>query len=173
MKYPDPLKTIRYLAYGSNLHPARIGARLGSVAALGSTRLSGWALRFHKSGADGSGKCNLIADPAALAYGAVYDISLADKRRLDAIEGLGNGYLEESIELAVFGEARVYLAERSHIDDRLMPYDWYQAFVVRGARHHRLPAAYIDQISAIEVVRDPDEARRSRNLAILNATGPP
>jgi Gamma-glutamyl cyclotransferase, AIG2-like len=163
------LKTIRYLAYGSNLHPARIGERLDAVRSLGRTTLTGWALRFHKSSTDGSGKCNLIADPAGVAYGAVYEISLADKRRLNTIEGAGNGYMDSTIELPVFGQASVYLAELSYIDDRLAPYDWYQAFVVGGARHHRMPAAYIAQISGTATVRDQDTARRSHNLAILNS----
>jgi AIG2-like family len=165
------LKTVRYLAYGSNLHPARIGARIGSVRSLGSAQLPGWTLRFHKSSADGSGKCNLIADPMGVAYGVIYEIPITDKRRLDTIEGVGDGYVDTSIELPAFGQARVYLAEPSHINDRLTPYDWYLAFVVDGARHHRMPAAYIARINGTATVRDQDTARRSRNRAILYAAG--
>ncbi len=163
------MPTIRYLAYGSNLYPARLGARVAGVTSLGISALPGWALRFHKSSADGSGKCNLIRDPAATAYGAVYEISLADKQRLDTIEGAGVGYQDVRIELTAYGGVYVYLAEPSHINDHLQPYDWYHAFVIAGARHHRFPDTYIAQIARVDSLRDPDDARRSRNQAILAA----
>ena len=163
------MNTIRYLAYGSNLHPARIGARLNSVTALGKTELQGWGLRYHKSSTDGSGKCNLVVASTEVAYGAVYELSRADKDRLDVIEGVGNGYLDVRVELPVFGEVQVYLAEPSHIDDGLTPYDWYHAFVVHGARHHQFPENYIAEINNVVSVRDSDEQRRSHNLAILES----
>jgi len=163
------MNTIHYLAYGSNLHPARIGERLGPITSLGKTELTGWGLRYHKSSADGSGKCNLVMESTEVAYGAVYEISCADKDRLDIIEGVGNGYRDVRIELPLFGDVWVYLAEPSHIDDELTPYDWYHAFVVHGARHHQFPENYIAEISNVVSVRDRDEQRRSRNLAILES----
>ncbi|MFT4562439.1 MAG: gamma-glutamylcyclotransferase [Gammaproteobacteria bacterium] len=163
------METIRYLAYGSNLLPARIGARLDSFVTLGTTALPGWRLCFHKMGADGSGKCNLIVDPRGRAYGAVYELSLGDKTHLDAIEGVGKGYSDKSIELDAFGPAWVYLAEPSHIDDQLIPYDWYHSFVLYGARHHRFPADYIHEITDVACVPDQDLNRRTENLAILNS----
>ena len=158
---------IRYLAYGSNLHPARIGARLGAITALGTTVLPGWGLRFHKLSDDGSGKCNLVADPDATAYGAVYELSSASKQRLDLIEGVGKGYLDTRIVLPKFGAAWVYLAATSHIDDRLQPYDWYHAFVLRGAELNQFPAAYVAEILGVAAVQDPNAERRKENQAIL------
>ncbi len=163
------MPTIRYLAYGSNLHPARISARLGTITKLGTTELPGWSLRFHKYGNDGSGKCNLIADPSSVAYGAVYEFSSERKQRLDAIEGVGKGYHDVRIELPRFGEAWVYLAEPSHIDDALQPYDWYHAFVLRGTELNRFPDAYIAEIQNVPAVQDPNEKRRRDNQAILDS----
>ncbi len=166
------MQTIRYLAYGSNLHPARIGERLGRVTFIGTTQLPGWALRYHKFSEDGSGKCNLIADPSSVAYGAIYEFSLENKQQLDTIEGVGRGYANTRIELPEFGQTWVYLAVPSHIDDRLIPYDWYHAFVVRGAQHHEFPAAYIAAINSVEYIRDADEKRRAENMAIANSIVP-
>jgi gamma-glutamylcyclotransferase len=166
------MQTIRYLAYGSNLHPARISVRLGSITHLGTAELPGWALRYHKASEDGSGKCNLIADPSSIAYGALYEFSLEKKQHLDTLEGVGRGYIDTSIELPEFGQAWVYLAESSHVDDSLIPYDWYHAFVVRGAQHHKFPAAYIDEIDRIERDRDPNEKRRTENMAIADSVLP-
>ena len=163
------MKTIRYLAYGSNLHPARIGARLGAITFIGTAELPGWALRYHKSSEDGSGKCNLIADRSSLAYGAVYEFSIENKQHLDTIEGVGRGYRDTCIELREFGNTWVYLAQPSHVDDRLIPYDWYHAFVARGAQHHNFPTAYVDAINRVEIIRDLNEKRRTENMAIANS----
>jgi hypothetical protein len=160
------MQTIRYLAYGSNLLPARITARLGSCTTLGTIRLSGWQLCFHKIGADGSGKCNIVTAPASVAYGAVYELPLSHKQQLDTIEGVGKGYTDVTMILKDYGSAQVYLAEPSSIDEQLIPYDWYRAFVLSGATYHRFPASYLAEINAVETIRDPDDARRTENLSI-------
>ena len=63
------LKTILNLAYGSNLHRARIEARVEIQSIVGIVALPNWGLRFHKIGADGSGKCNLTQSQGETAYG--------------------------------------------------------------------------------------------------------
>jgi len=167
------MKTLRYLAYGSNLLPARLGARLGGIRALGRIALPGWELQFHKSGGDGSGKCDLVASPGGHAFGAIYEISVADRVRLDTIEGVGHGYRGTTIEITAIGQVYVYLAEDTHINPELQPFDWYHGFVVAGARHHGFPADYIAAIESITPTRDSDDERRGANLAILHGTPPP
>jgi len=49
-----------YLAYGSILHPLRLGERISSAQLCGVTTLRGYRLAWHKRGADGSGKCDLV-----------------------------------------------------------------------------------------------------------------
>ena len=160
------MDTTLYLAYGSNLLPARLAARLSALTAVGVTELPGWRLCFHKLGTDGSGKCNLVADSNAVAHGALYQFSLDDKSRLDVIEGVGNGYTGKLIEVPDIGESYVYLADPAHIDNRLVPYDWYHAFVASGARHHQFPPEYLAEIDSVATIRDPDETRRTENLRI-------
>jgi len=162
---------LHYFAYGSNLHPARMRLRVPSAAPLGCAVLTGHQLRFHKrSRHDGSAKCDAFytGRPQDRVYGAVYRLVAADKAALDAIEGPDYDIAERVVIRAgrpqpVF----LYRARPQAIADDLRPFDWYHALVVAGARHHGLPAAYIDVLAAIPSCRDPDPARAGRELALL------
>lgn len=173
----DEQKTILNLAYGSNLHRARIEARVKIQSIVGTIVLPDWGLRFHKIGADGSGKCNLIQALGETAYGLVYAFSAEDKSRLDEIEGVGNGYEDVALPLDTLsidsarlrGDERVvaYLAVESDINDDLLPYDWYHGFVRLGAQRCGFPPTYLAHIDSFTHCADPDESRRAVNLGIL------
>lgn len=154
-----------YLAYGSNLHPRRMLDRVPSTRLVGVTRLDRCSVTFVKRGRDGSGKCNLLFtdNPDDVAYGAVYEISAAEKHLLDRAEGLGNGYEEAQFEIAVNGSthaAFAYIAAKSYLTPGLPPYDWYKDLVVAGARYHDLPEPYIACLHAVQSCSDPDDHRR-------------
>ena len=161
------MTTINYLAYGSNLLPARLAARIAIRAVVGMVSLADTRLAFHKRGADGSGKCTLLAAAGAQAYGVVYRIDTADKVILDRIEGLGHGYRVEWLCDAVLGECFFYRAEEAALDAGLQPFDWYHAYVLAGARHHGLPAEYVAAIAAVATRVDGDAGRRAENYARL------
>ncbi|MGR8921448.1 MAG: gamma-glutamylcyclotransferase family protein [Gammaproteobacteria bacterium] len=165
------MSRIRYLAYGSNLHPARLEARVGAVRAVGVAELRGWRLDFTKRGRDGSGKCNLSRVAGALAFGVVYEMAADARPTLDRIEGAGHGYEVEWLTLGPYGRCFVYVAEHPHVDPTLKPWDWYHALVLAGAGHHDLPADYRREIAAVEARRDPDRERAALNLAVMNPTG--
>ena len=173
------MSRLLYFAYGSNLHPLRLRQRVPSSRPFGVASLSGYQLRFHKNGRDGSGKCNvfftgLVTDRV---YGVLYQMAVAEKPLLDAAEGVGNGYDVHEIEVLteVHGtqQAFSYVAAVGHIDDGLAPYDWYHALVVAGARHHQLPAEYVDRIAAVTAVADPDRERHLLHQRILSVAGRP
>ena len=161
------MEMMNYLAYGSNLYPPRLAARIAIVDTLGAFELKGWKLEFNKRGGDGSGKCNLAADVGARAFGVVYTITPFHKRILDRIEGLGKGYDEAWLELDGVGACFFYTAKAGYIDSRLQPHDWYKALVLAGAHYHGFPRSYIDAIEAVAARRDPDAARRAENLSVL------
>jgi len=161
------MTTLNYLAYGSNLFPPRLADRIAIVDIAGIVRLHATRLAFHKRGADGSGKCSLLPGADAEAYGVVYRIGTADKATLDRIEGVGHGYRVESLMDATLGECFFYRAEDSALDARLLPFDWYHAYVVAGARHHGLPPDYIAAIAAQPTQLDDDVRRRDENYARL------
>jgi len=162
----------RVFAYGSNLSVEWIEARVGPVVILASGRLDRHALRFHKSGRDGSGKADAFAtdDAADTVHGVVYEMSADAKRRLDRFEGLGVDYLEKEVAISTAGgsvNSSVYFAHPARVDPSAVPYDWYLRLVVDGARRHRLPEAYVERIAAQVPLRDPDRDRATRALELL------
>ena len=149
---------MRYAAYGSNLHPGRLGLRLASAQLLGTAFLPDWSLRFHKLSVDTSGKCSIRQGSSGVHF-AVYDISDADKENLDRIEGVGSGYDVITLDIPDFGRCFSYSASKTHIDETLDPYDWYQALVLVGARALGFPPDYVKGIAAVPACRDPNDAR--------------
>lgn len=162
-----------YLAYGSNMLIARLRdvRRVPSARCLGRTRLPGYVLRFHKSGADGSAKCDLVrsATPEAAAYGVVFSMDDRDRASLDRVEGRGYHTEFMPVNTADSGrlEAFAYVADRDAVDADLLPFDWYVRLVLAGAREHALPTGYIASIAATPSRPDPDSARAAENQAIL------
>ena len=153
------------LAYGSNLHPARIGRRLPAARCIGVCELAGFSIRFNKRATDGSGKCNMIATQGESAWAAVYELTPEDARKLHDIEG--PGYQAEELDVAGYGTAFYYAARPSHVDDDACPYPWYLDFVVWGARHHGFPADYVRMLAATSTVADTNTARERENSEIL------
>jgi hypothetical protein len=163
---------LMYFAYGSNMCTRRLCARVPCTL-VGAAALPGHALRFHKRGRDGSGKCNALhtGHAADRVFGVVFAIDAAHKHVLDRIEGVGAGYHDTMVEVAMMGGAALtawmYEATAAFIDDTLRPFTWYRAFVVGGARQHGLPTAYIRQLAAVEAHTDPDHRRASDNARLL------
>src|SRR2546423_867945 len=129
---------MRYFAYGSNMLLAQMRSRVPSATKAGIAQLPSHTLRFHKRSRDSSGKCNALASGSTTdcVHGVVYEIDEKDKVRLDAVEGVGQGYTEKRVDVLVNGKIEpvfCYVAEQSHIDDNLLPYDWYRDLVVAGA----------------------------------------
>jgi gamma-glutamylcyclotransferase len=162
----------KYFAYGSNMHVNRLRERIGEFRVHGTAVLPGFRLAWHKLGADGSGKCDIVhtAEPDHAVHGVVYEIHIDQKTALDRFEGLGRGYDERGLVLHREGkrlQAYAYVAHAAHIDPEVLPYGWYKAFVVAGARHHGLPAHYIESISRAPALADPDPVRHAANELIL------
>ncbi len=163
-----------YFAYGSNLLSCRLRARTASAQPVGPAVLRHHALRWHMASADGSGKCDVVAldDDDAAVHGVVYRIELAEKHLLDRAESLGVGYREERVTVDLDGRqtaACVYRALR--IDAAAVPYDWYHALVLGGAREHALPTHYQRQLAAVKTRPDPDPQRASLHFALVRGAG--
>jgi len=157
-----------YFAYGSNLHPLRMADRLAAPQLRGRIALPGWTRAFDKRGRDGSGKATLVAADAVV-HGALYALTTADKRRLDAIEGLGTGYDEVLLEFPGIGSASTYLARADARADGLVPFDWYLGLIVAGAHHLRFPAVEIAALETTPTLPDRDPARAATHARLLAA----
>lgn len=167
----DGRATFRIFAYGSNILSARLKGRCPSARPLGVARLPGHELRWHKRSTDGSGKCDVVSvDSGSAVFGVVYEIDEIDKAALDRAEGLRSGYDEKDATVILNGnEVFVLIYFATKIDPTRMPYTWYKALVVAGAKEHGLPASYIARLEATEAVEDPDRTRHDRNMRIINA----
>ena len=153
--------TYRYFAYGSNMSTERLYRRTPSAVSLGRARLPRYALRWHKLGRDGSGKCNIepTGVPRESVWGVLYEIDFAEKRALDTVEGLGVGYNEQVVSLetnAGVTQALTYTARPDQIDPMLRPLLWYKTHVLRGAREHGLPDEYVQRIAAVMALEQAD-----------------
>jgi hypothetical protein len=130
------------------------------------------ALRFHKRGRDGTAKCDAChtGQDRDTVYGVVFEIAVHEKPCLDAWEGLGSGYAEKQVTVTDTGGARyrAFTYYATHVDSRLRPYHWYKEHVLRGAREHELPVAYIAAIRSIEAIDDPARDNHTRELSIYH-----
>jgi gamma-glutamylcyclotransferase len=160
-----------YFSYGSNMSTPRLAKRVPSARAIAVATLREHELRFHKvSSRDGSAKCDIVPTSieSVVVHGIVFRIEAAEKAELDRQEGLGNGYEEKRVRVLTRDgeslEAATYYATRTR--PGLKPYGWYKEHVLRGAREHGLPVAYVRAIESVDAVRDPDSARHARELSI-------
>jgi len=153
---------IIYFAYGSNMLHSRLQKRVISAVPLGIAKLDNYSLAWHKNSKDGSAKCDIIpADPndniADEVYGVLYEFDPTHKAALDQAEGLGYGYEEKEVKVLYKGEiitAKTYYA--IDIVKKLLPYEWYKAFVVTGAKSNNLPIEYIKLIIKQMTKQDKD-----------------
>ena len=167
---------VTYFAYGSNLCLPRLESRVPGVRALGTASLLGYELRWHKRGADQSGKCSIVpsGSVAAVVHGALFTIPKAEKHLLDRVESLGNGYGEITVWVESSrgsASAQTYVAAPTHIDDSLRPYTWYKDLVVSGAESHDLPVDYVESLRLVAAWPDQDASRARRNRASLPCGG--
>ena len=167
-----------YFGYGSNMLTTRLQARVPSARPVATAQLEAYELRFHKWSRDGSGKCNIVSvpDEEGTVHGVVFDVDSGELDALDEAEQRGRGY--ERREVVLDGPdaprtAFAYVAQPAYVDDALLPYDWYHALVLAGARQHDLPGAYIAQLEAVRSYPDPDEERRRTHRALLQEAGYP
>ncbi len=163
---------IYYFAYGSNLHPMRLGARVPSAELVGVAKYPNHRLTFHKRSKDGSAKCNMLnrGVKSDLIYGAIYKIKSKHKNKLDSFEGKGYGYIDKQITIEHNGDKYTcftYLAQQSYIVNNLKPYHWYKELVVIGAQYLEFPSFYISFIKAVESTQDPDHERRKENEELI------
>ncbi len=160
--------------YGSNMLGRRLRARTPSAFSIAPGEIRGHRMAFHKLGADGSAKANILGtgDATDRVFGVVYRIERQELEALDAIEGGYDRNLMPAITRwghAV--EVHAYLARPSFIRPDLLPFAWYRDLVVAGAREHRLPAEHVLWLECHAAHADPDQARRAAARADLDRPG--
>jgi gamma-glutamylcyclotransferase (GGCT)/AIG2-like uncharacterized protein YtfP len=81
-----------YAAFGSNMDPARMGARCPHSPLRGTGWLVGWRLTFggEEHGWDGA-LATIVEDPLEQVFVAVYDVTAEDVEHLDSLESADTG----------------------------------------------------------------------------------
>jgi len=168
-----------YFGYGSNMLTRRLRARVPSADPIGTGRLPGHRLHFHKRSRDGSGKCNVVPveDAHDVVHGVLFELRADDVDALDEAEQRGRGYERQTVRVRGPSSSPVdafaYVAQPAYVDDALLPYDWYRALVLAGAREHGLPPAYRSRLEAVRSYPDPNQDRRRRHRTLLEEAGFP
>lgn len=161
---------MNYFAYGSNMSLLRLRERVPGARPIGACMLSEHQLRFHKSGRDGSAKCDAWHTGVEhhVLHGVLFEIDRSGKRVLDQVEGLGFGYEEKRVSLHAADGSRIeaitYYA--THIDEKLLPYSWYLQHVLTGALDMGLPPDHVAYIENIPTLLDPDPERHAQQQAL-------
>lgn len=154
-----------YFAFGSNMLRQRLARRCPSARALRPAILENHAFTFSKIGRDGSGKATVVEQDASLVYGVLYTLDAREIDVLDTFEGRGKGYdrVEDCALLDLDGATRfsacTYRAPKAYRDAAALPFDWYHALVMAGARQNGLPEDYICAIAGLGYRPDPEPLR--------------
>jgi gamma-glutamylcyclotransferase (GGCT)/AIG2-like uncharacterized protein YtfP len=143
-----------YFAYGSNLAVDQKEKRTGSIREALPCRLTGYRLAFNKRGSGGQIYANIVPAAAAEVWGVAYLCNPQAIREMDEYEGVAGGHYEHLPVTVVLksGEevdAITYVAGDDFVCEAGNPSHDYLSKILRGARHHALPEAYIAQIEAV------------------------
>lgn len=162
--------------YGSNMLLQKLKVNVPSARKIANAYLGGYVFSFNKvSKKDGSAKGNITwtGNAEKVVWGVVFEISERDKAALDREEGLGNGYNEITVSVITDKketmEVLVYIADKSAIQQNLLPFDWYRDMVVTGAETNGLPESYIEDLKNFAFIKDNDETRRNLKYKIIEA----
>jgi len=161
---------VRTFAYGSNMYLNKLKACAPNARKVATACLKGYQLSFNKQSTDGSGKGNVIQtnNPDDLVWGVVFEISEEEANALDKEE---KGYLNVPLVVTTVDnneQVTCYIADEIHINNELIPYDWYKEMIVRGAAENDLPIEYQTYLQNITAAVDIDEKRTARKMKILN-----
>jgi len=158
-----------YFAYGSNMLRERLFERIGNAGELGTARLPGYRLVFHKRGDDGSGKCTVVGNHAGHeVWGVVFELNAPQKATLDQYEG--RGYSVEKVVLSHNDtplEAFTYISRQRWLDPSAQPYSWYKGLVLVGAIQAGLPRPHVARIESVSAIEDNDHDRANANKGLI------
>jgi gamma-glutamylcyclotransferase (GGCT)/AIG2-like uncharacterized protein YtfP len=158
---------ILYFAYGSNMLTERLVHRCASARPVAPAVLENHALAFSKIGSDGSGKATIVDRADEEVFGVVFTLDPSELALLDRFEGKDRGYdrIDDCAVRHLKDDATIsactYKAPPAFRDASMIPFDWYHALVIAGARQHGLPEDYVARLAAAQCRPDPDRSRPS------------
>jgi gamma-glutamylcyclotransferase (GGCT)/AIG2-like uncharacterized protein YtfP len=149
-----------YFAYGSNMNPARVVARIGSTRRVLSGVLHDHALRFDKaSRVAGIAHANVVPESGGRVEGALFELQTPEQIRLmDPYEGYPREYDRHRLSVCTHEgliEAWVYIAATGTTAESLKPAREYLAHLLAGEPF--LTPDYLARLANVEAVTGLDE----------------
>lgn len=150
---------VLYFAYGSNMDPDQIKARCPDAELVGTGVLTDYALCFPRRSTKRNCGVSSVAPVAGQdTWGVVFRLTPKDLASLDASEGFRseraanlNSYNRFPVVVRVDDvptEMMTYVAVGQEAPP--LPNAAYLKHIRDGARHHGLPAAYLEYLGSIE-----------------------
>jgi gamma-glutamylcyclotransferase (GGCT)/AIG2-like uncharacterized protein YtfP len=135
---------MKYFAYGSNMDMKQMASRCPEASLLGWAQLPGYVFRINHYGVA------TVVPSTSTVYGVLWKLSLADEARLDCYEGVQGGfYTKNCVKVEDHDlhrtEALIYLAANT---EEGPPRPGYLEAIIKAARFHRFPEAYVAQLHA-------------------------
>ena len=152
---PTPSGRKLYFAYGSNLDPTQMQARIGRVPHGTIARLPGYRLAFKTSHVDQNEIfANIMPDDGSSVWGVIYECDEAELKKLDEYEDVDSGHYRRGPVVVVTParerlEAIAYFAYQDRLCSEGQPSARYSLRIVSGARKHGLPADYVHRIETL------------------------
>ena len=158
------VESLWYFAYGSNLDPGTfLGRRRMQPLENRIALLENFELRFDLPVGPGErGVANVAPREGDHVWGASYLLSHADAERLDRTEGVHRGaYVRLAVEVRdVAGSAiRAFTYHSTRGASGRKPSRRYLGLILAGARHHGLPAEYVERLRALPLAVDERETQ--------------
>lgn len=152
-------RTCWYFAYGSNMDPDTfVGRRRMRPLDSLVTALEGWELRFDLPVGPGErAVANLHPDARETTWGVAHRLPDFDVERLDRSEGVDRGFYarrDVTVRTATGLALAAFTYESVHRMPARKPSARYLGLLLRGARHHGLPAEWIAHLEALDLAID-------------------
>ena len=149
-----------YFAYGSNMNPARVEARIGTTRRALPGVLHDHALRFDKaSRVAGIAHANVAPTPGERVEGALFELAAPEQiHRMDPFEGYPHEYERHRLPVITAEgaiEAWVYIAAPGTTAEALRPAREYLAHLLAGRSF--LSPGYHARLASVEAVSGLDE----------------
>lgn len=149
-----------YFAYGSNLDPIQMEERCPDAAAIGPVLLPGHRLAFTRSSKKREcGVADVVVCERDEVWGVMFAITDTDLARLDRSEGYNRvtdsgAYLWRPKQVRLQGSSEFTVVFTYIVGNREsqepLPSRAYLGQILNGARHWKLPDAYIETLSKLQ-----------------------
>lgn len=161
---------LHYFAYGSNMNQEQLLARGAKPKVVAAAKLADHQLAFFDySGVWDGAEETVLPAPGHDVWGVVYELSPADRERLDNAQDArldGSGAYFHSPVKVTDQEGKVYtvlLYKKNKLGDPRKPSQEYLNFIVQGAVDRLLPSGYVETLRGMESTKAKFAVPRPRN----------